>query len=530
MLRMEEGRQGSREEREFSCREQMLTKDCKKFRKYVESTTAHGVVRIFSGKSRIRRLFWAVVFVGALVGCLYNVSDRIRFLVGNPTSTTVQLVREESLTFPAVTICNLNSVRNDFLQARGLENCFRNLIPLDPNDHDYQPECDYLISTECQDEGLSFSDIQNEGRQRAEDFILDCRFLGRRCNATEDFIPVFTRLGYCYTFNSGRNGTAAETTNGTGPRNGLQLILNIEQDQYVFSPSFDAGVKVAIHTQDEPPQPNDSGIGVPPGRNAFITLKERRANDETRRNCKLQTENTDFNFLQEEYNYSVAACLVDCFFSNIAELCRCRDTGNEFLPDPVGRFASYPECTVNDSCCAFEQFYRPAGCNCVPACNHTAYDISTSYSAFPARNLLQNLIELLNETGIGIDFPTDVSFYEENLLSLSIYFESLNVEVQTTQNAYGAVALLSDIGGQLGLFLGVSVISVMEFVTWVLDELKDRCCRVNERKIKKMVRDCGWSGVKEKDKEKDNMDEYHEYNPPKSSSEMADLGNPSKNG
>ena len=511
------------EEREPSCREQMCKKDSKKFMKYVESTTAHGVARVFGrGKSIIRRLFWAVVFLGAMVGCLYNVSDRIRFLVGNPTSTTIQLVREESLTFPAVTICNLNTVKSDFLQARGLADGFRTLNLFDPNDPSFQPECDSLINDSLIDaEGLSFSEIQYEGRQRADEFILDCRFLGRRCSATEDFIPVFTQLGYCYTFNSGRNGTTAQITDGTGPRSGLQVILNIEQYQYVFSPSFDAGVKVSIHTQDQPPQPNDSGIGVPVGRNAFITLKERKVNDQTCRNCKLQSENTDFNFLREEYNYSVAACLVDCFFSNLTEYCGCRETGNELLPDS-SRFVSYPRCTIDDTCCLLEQYYRPASCNCVSACEYTTYDISTSYSAFPARNLLQSLIELLNET--FMELPTDVSFYEDNFLSVSVYFESLNVEVQATQSAYGAVALLSDIGGQLGLFLGVSVISVMEFATWILDELKDRCCGVSERKIKKIMRTYGWFEAKEKN----TTDEYHEYSQSESNKQMADLDNPHK--
>ena len=147
--------------------------------------------------------------------------------------------------------------------------------------------------------------------------------------------------------------------------------------------------------------------------------------------------------------------------------------------------------------------YRPESCNCVSACEYTTFDISTSYTAFPAKNSLQTLIEVLqNETGEAL--PTSMSYYEENILIIDIYFESLNVELQTTKDAYGVVALLSDIGGQLGLFLGVSVISVMEFVTWVVDELKDRCCGVSERKLKKMMR----NRAKEKDP---SANQYHEY-------------------
>ena len=491
-----------KKEVELSCGEQMCKKDSKKFTKYVESTTAHGVVRIFSGKSTIRRLFWAVIFLGAMAGCLYNISNRIIFLLGNPTSTTLQLVSEENLTFPAVTICNINSVRRDFLQERGLFHFFRTAALLEPGQPDFQSDCDNLVSefsgSVSDSDALSFTDIQEQGRHSVDNFVLSCRFLGRLCNITENFTPTFTQLGYCYTFNS------SEVTNGTGPRNGLQLILNIEQDQFVVSSSnlFDVGVKVAIHTQDEPPRPNDRGIGVPPGRNAFLALNQKRVIDETRRNCKLRDASSQFHFLQQEFSYSVPACLDDCFYSNLAEMCGCIETGSQFTPDS-DRFANYPDCNINNTCCYIEQIYRPESCNCVSACEYTTFDISTSYTAFPAKNSLQTLIEVLqNETGEA--FPTNMSFYEENFLSIDIYFESLNVELQTTKDAYGVVALLSDIGGQLGLFLGVSVISVMEFVTWVVDELKDRCCGVSERKLKKMMR----NRAKEKEP---SANQYHEY-------------------
>lgn len=75
----------------------MLKKDDAVFREYIENTTTHGVVRIFSDKSLIRRLFWLLIVLGASVGCLYNCIDRIRFLVSEPTSTTISIRREHPI-------------------------------------------------------------------------------------------------------------------------------------------------------------------------------------------------------------------------------------------------------------------------------------------------------------------------------------------------------------------------------------------------------------------------------------------------
>ena len=95
----------------------MCKNDSRKFMKYIESTPTHGVVHIFTGKSIIRRLFWLLIVLVAAGYCLYNISDRIRYLSSNPTSTTTSLVQQASLEFPAVTICNLNSVKRSYLET-----------------------------------------------------------------------------------------------------------------------------------------------------------------------------------------------------------------------------------------------------------------------------------------------------------------------------------------------------------------------------------------------------------------------------
>ena len=47
---------------------------------------------------------------------------------------------------------------------------------------------------------------------------------------------------------------------------------------------------------------------------------------------------------------------------------------------------------------------------------------------------------------------------------IEVFFEQLNYESLMESEAYGMSNLLSDFGGQLGLWMGVSVITIFEVV------------------------------------------------------------------
>ena len=440
----------------------LFKKDCTRFKKYIESTTAHGVVRIFIGKSLLRRIFWLFIVFASTSGCLYNCSDRIRFLSSKPTATTITVDRRQNVIFPAVTICNLNMLRRDYLESLNLGNLPQLVLLLQDESTDF-----------CNDELSNITDLPNityqqflfSGKLELENFIVGCEYLGRDCAIDLDsFVPTLTRLGVCYTFNSGLRGRQILTTNGTGARLGLRLVLNVSQNQYGASPNFDAGVKVAVHHQSEPPQPDDQGIGIPTGRNAFIGIKQLNIIDETERNCITEEQVYNFSFIQQNTVYSSSACANDCFHAQIANACNC--TLSEY-----DQWASIPLCLIRDACCVLAQQTIAISCHCLSACNTNVYELTNSYSTFPASLFAR-------------DYLLDAG---DDLLTANIFYESLSIIEQTTSFSYGVISLLSDIGGQLGLFLGISIISLFEFLFWVADEIKDRSLGVSEKLLKKLL-------------------------------------------
>ena len=176
-----------------------------------------------------------------------------------------------------------------------------------------------------------FEKLTVQASDNVKDLIMDCSFAGEPCgNLTEVFEPVFTEMGICYTFNSGRKRQHVRSR-GIGQRQGLRMMIRINQSDYA-TPA-DAGVKVAIHTQCEPPLPADRGIGVPTGRSAFISIKEHDIQNNAGLHCRDNGKTAQFRFLKGEFpSYSESACLVDCVHNAMAGECSCVSVRSFYRP------------------------------------------------------------------------------------------------------------------------------------------------------------------------------------------------------
>ena len=463
--------------REKNCTKKLVRKDGTIFREYIENATAHGMVRIFTKQySVLRRLFWLVVFLVAAAGCLYNCIDRIRFLASAPTSTTVTTTRVRPLEFPAVTICNLNFFTATSLEAVGLREVGEYALNIDPMDPPEEGGCEALVSSEPVAKEVVLEDLLSmKGSQSLSEFIPVCTFLGKPCDMENDFTFSSIGFGACYTFN-GYSRIPGLETNETGSRQGLFLVLNINQSEYIASTLLDAGARVIIHRSSEPAQALDQGIIIPPGRVGFVGVKTERIVNEAEVDCVTNYDNSQLNFLGNKFSYSSAACLVDCQITAVADICDCYHVAQS-LPPSNSSYTNIRNCTFSDICCIQNLLTSAMDCDCPSACVSTFYDSSTTYSSIPA-DYIREYFQYI----FGDDLIVD-----RNIIGLSVYYQTLNVKTETTVFSYSLVALLSDIGGQLGLFLGISVISVLEFCTWLLDEGLDRLCcfRISRKKKEK---------------------------------------------
>lgn len=458
----------------------LLSGDSKKFRKFVDTTNTHGVRQIFIGKSLIRKIFWGLFFLFSLIVCLYNVSMSISFFVSEPTATTVTSRHVPRIRFPAVTICNMHLFRTAYLEQYNLTNLTRatlNLRIKNPDNviNEFREQC--LRHKTFVDTSITLEDALMEGGQSLEDFVVDCEFLGVPCDLRKDFTPVMTPVGRCYTFN-GRNALEQyKNVSGIGYRHGLELVLNLQQDEFSGTFTREAGARVVVHNQEHPPSILENGLAIPIGASAYMSIRARQIDDRSQTNfsnCQDADEAQEFEIV-EGFDYSLSACLADCIAKDIAEVCKCIHG----VPVPsVGSFANQEKCSIVELCCIAASLITTEDCGCTIACNQSLFDVTTTYSTYPALSEISDLAQIYNTTQEAI---------RNSFLSIRLFFSELIMVTEVTERSYSLTALVADIGGQFGLFLGLSIISLTEFLVWIFDELKDRCCGITESRVKSSI-------------------------------------------
>ena len=448
-------------------------------RKWLNNASIDGLDHVVEGKSNIRRIMWMLILVISASVCLYTIVDHFVIFFGKPTATTVNIeTKDNGLPFPAVTVCNLNPVLLSYAEENNITEFLE--VFLNPS---FQPfvrdregsNCNnFLESLGLTNSTLTLNEVYNDGGNEVGNFIIACQFNENRTiseDCKDELQPVLTEFGLCYTFNSIRNKKADRFIRSPGRRNSLRLSINITQHEYLSSSNGEAGVLVSVHHRNDFAEPLENGIAVAPGQSAWIGLSAQEINDNTGLG-KCENTNKDLEFLPD-LDYSISACQTNAKYTYISrdDTCNCLENAD---PNESVAHSRERNCTLSDICCIIESYLiEETSSTCPPPCNYFTYHTSTSYSKYPSVQLQDNLIAILNTSSDNI---------ENNILSVNVYFQDLYVMKSDTVLSYSPTTLLADIGGLLGLLLGASIISILEIIILLLDEIKRICCPNKVRK------------------------------------------------
>ncbi len=299
------------------------------------------------------------------------------------------------------------------------------------------------------------------------------------------------------------------------------------------------GARVVIHAQGTRPFPSSEGFDVPPGFSASMGVKMRKNVflGQPYGNCTKRTYDDSYP------RYTATRCYKKCILDEMVKKCQCMDTTmissvDEILPDvPFCSYVADPpeycsdvtkfppiDCTYvlqeayDRMLCAKDVEHQMAKdpllmdeCRCFSPCNDVHYDVSFSLSGWPAAQdadkVYQSIVEpaqtideklaLFNISQEKIDFYRPYFTYENRFKSLksfvkvNVYLAESKVILTSESPAYQQFQLLADVGGQMGLWIGMSVITVAEILQLIGHLIAYVCCN---RKTKVRQSETVYSG------------------------------------
>uniref|UniRef100_A0A8C3R4K4 Acid-sensing ion channel 2 n=1 Tax=Cyanoderma ruficeps TaxID=181631 RepID=A0A8C3R4K4_9PASS len=419
-------------------------------------TRLHGLRLMCSARAApARRALWVLAFCTALGLLLAWSSDRLLHWLAFPSHTRVRTEWSRQLPFPAVTLCNNNPLRFPRLSKGDLYYAGHWLGLLLPNRTARPLLTELLRADEARlrwfakladfrlflpprhYEGISAEFMDRLGHQ-LEDMLLSCKYRGELCGP-HNFSAVFTKYGKCYMFNSGEEGRPLLTTVKGGTGNGLEIMLDIQQDEYLpiwgetEETTFEAGVKVQIHSQSEPPFVQELGFGVAPGFQTFVATQEQRVSPKFLFHPRIPPG------LPGRGSFSMTG---DAPFCTPEQYKECAEPALSLLAEKDSNY-----------------------CICRTPCNLTRYNKELSMVKIPSKTSAKYLEKKFNKSE---------KYISENILVLDIFFEALNYETIEQKKAYEVAALLGDIGGQMGLFIGASILTILELFDYLYELIKEK--------------------------------------------------------
>ncbi|XP_076814935.1 bile acid-sensitive ion channel-like [Clavelina lepadiformis] len=449
--------------------------DIKKLLKeFASETTCHGPAQIAKQKRTVfHRIIWLTLMLGLTSGMIWQLKSKIQEYTEYPTSTSIQEKYKTELDFPEVTICNYNRFFGieSALEVQTLDTLIEVSSPYKPHGNYsewWTQEVD-LYYKELRKQGnktfLLSDELKSKGWVLNDTSIKKCSFRSKACSI-KNFKRILTPMGICYTF---AVHDVIQTIPGSG--NGLVLVLDINQERYATHPHYGfpgAGVKVHVHGAKEPPLIQNFGVSVPSGHCGHIVMQrtQRKLMNPPWGICSKETTK-----LRHFSEYSTAACYIECRTDYVIKRCGCKPYWA-----PVKRY-EVEECNALQILdCAGEvesQFMSKitmSKCGCVTPCEFVTYETKVTYSTFPSVQIGQHLISPNNlkvvKLSTGRDFTKaieEVSVYRENYLMLDIYFDSLSDREIIQSKSVSEISLICDIGGLLGLWVGISFVTVFEF-------------------------------------------------------------------
>ncbi|CAN7998564.1 unnamed protein product, partial [Ixodes hexagonus] len=335
---------------------------------------------------------------------------------------------------------------------------------------------------------------------KANDLVVQCTYNARNCfDETRSILRVdpypSPRYGLCQTIKLAND--SMRKIRKTGPTLGLRLTLNIERSEYldIISPEF--GARLLIHPVGTAPTLERGGIILTPGSKSYISIRMRKIQrlPEPYRGCSKSFNDSKITpYLQhigmgdliQRSLYTFDYCQTLCREAALLRTCDCLDelsTNGRAACDPC----NITQDRCREACGGLRSCVRSYHCSddghgeqepCRNCCSEpfvVRVDGQRVDRKIPfSRQRISRGVRISN-VSLRIEYeywnliPNKIKYFRIGILKMDC--ESKRIVYTTTPNVVVPLQLpqlFADLGGCLGLYIGVSAITIFEFLEHLL--------------------------------------------------------------
>ncbi|KAM3725516.1 Acid-sensing ion channel 4-A [Dirofilaria immitis] len=457
------------------------------------STTLHGPLRLYKGKG-FGKVFWCSVMCCAAVFLSLQINILIAYFISRPTVTSVTFVPAEVLPLPAITVCNYNPITKSYIHylnesSSGAGYFTNDLLRYMTMAYSEVEDLYLHANNDTIERGRQayeyFQSIFTEYPFNIENFFAQAGFTchemlkvcsvgGTKLDCCAMSQKVLTDLGLCFVFSLDHI-----KLNQTQPGifNGLQLILDAGINDTIavnyaeegntlpiFSNNLEDGFRLYVRSEDELAYSYTEGLSVSPVYRAYIALNLETFHfltPENWGNCTntwpLKSPERAFrlpytaqncaSLCQQIYYEQRINCTPLLYSVGDAHLNTCTPSElHSFMLEVADRTNNIngPECADNI---------------CPTSCITHRYKASITYGYGFSESAMDWLTNINNNwTRKRI---------KENFAVVNIFYREMSYLLNEQMQSTSLVDVLSNIGGNMGLFFGASVITVIELVIFL---------------------------------------------------------------
>ncbi|XGW21018.1 hypothetical protein V3C99_004183 [Haemonchus contortus] len=464
-------------------------------------STVCGVPHIANARTRAWRVFWSVVFICMFSMFVYQLYTMIVKFISFPSNVNTEIFFKEQA-FPVVTVCNSNPYKFSAIlnQSNNLDTIKHLMdVYVGASSKSLTASDEYglyeLMNTDYEKEQRAWDALALEAAQLGEEqlnpalytfgeLITDCTFSGKKCSAADFTRIVDPIYGACYSFNE--DSTLSYSTSRAGMKFGLKLLITVSQQTTSMVKDFlpttkMAGARVAIHPRGVHAALDNNGINVGVGYQTAISLVSTRTQRLKEPYGKCVDTEPDATNLYKSNVYTLETCFYNCRQRETIKQCSCanprfKKADSQLWCLPTKANLDCLTSLRGDQASTTPNISPLQDCNCGPPCSETSYLTTASISKFPAEDYFVATDPTQGVAGScdnqNPTFNQDPrrcrEWYAKNALLLQVFFETLKYESYTEVPSYGISPALNDLGGQAGLWLGLSVISVIEVCALIM--------------------------------------------------------------